>query len=106
MLLGLRYPHDGGEPTVNRHSAGGALELTSLYARSTVMTSTAVVDEALPQRPPGVTPHNPGLSEARARGLHAAMSSLFGWLNGIATSTSIPAPTSRNRDRQRHATAC
>jgi integrase len=40
----------------------------------------AVLDEAHRTAIPGVIPHNPGLSEARARGLYAALSSLFGWL--------------------------
>jgi integrase len=79
MLLGLRYPRDGGEPVVNRHG------LAERWADKPVRNIDghdvyAVLDEAHRSGVPGVTPHNPGLSEARVRNLYAALSSLFGWL--------------------------
>jgi integrase len=79
QLLGLRYPLDGGEPAVNRHG------LAERWADKPVRSIDghdiySILDEAHRRAVPGVIPHNPGLSEARARGLYAALSSLFGWL--------------------------
>ena len=79
IRLGLRYPLDGSEPVVTR---GGLVERWSdkPVRRIDGHDVHAVIDEAHRVTVPGVTPHNPGLSEARARGMHAALSSLFGWL--------------------------
>ena len=79
IRLGLRYPFDGGEPVVTK---GGLVERWSEKSVRTIDGHDvhAVIDEAHRVTVPGVTPHNPGLSEARARGMHAALSSLFGWL--------------------------
>jgi hypothetical protein len=79
MRLGLRYPIDGGEPVETKNG------LAQRWAGRLVRTIDghdvhSVIDEAYRSAVPGVTPHNPGLSEARARGLHAGLSSLFGWL--------------------------
>jgi integrase len=78
MMLGLRYPLDGGEPTVNRR--GLAERWAARPARSIDGHDVYIVlDEAHRVAVPGVIPHNPSLSEARARGLYAALSSFFGW---------------------------
>jgi integrase len=79
MRLGLRYPIDGSEPGATR---GGLAErwADKPVARIDGHDIHAVIDEAYRTAVPGVTPHNPALSEARARGLHAGLSSLFGWL--------------------------
>jgi integrase len=79
MMLGLCYPRDGGEPAVNRHG------LAERWADKPVRNIDAhdihaAIDEAHRVAVPGVVPRNPGLSEARARGLYAALSAMFGWL--------------------------
>ena len=70
---------DGSEPGATR---GGLAErwADKPVARIDGHDIHAVIDEAYRTAVPGVTPHNPALSEARARGLHAGLSSLFGWL--------------------------
>ncbi len=103
-MLGLRYPSDGGEPMVNR---GGLAERWSDTPVRTIDGHDvyAVIDEAYRSAVPGVTPRNPGLSEARARGMHAALSSLFGWLLRHRKIDTNPCsnvwrpPPSRARDR-------
>jgi integrase len=104
IRLGLHYPFDGGDPIETR---GG---LAERWADKPVRSIDghdihAVIDEAHRSAVPGVTPHNPGLSEARARGLHAALSSLFGWLVRHRWIDSNPCtnvwkpPPSKPRDR-------
>jgi integrase len=79
MRLGLHFPLDGSDPVETR--GGLAERWVDKPVRSIDGHDIhAVIDEAHRSAVPGVTPHNPGLSEARARGLHAALSSLFGWL--------------------------
>ena len=104
MLLGLRYPLDGGEPVVTK---GG---LAERWADKPVRTIDghdiySILDEAHRSAVPGVTPHNPGLSEARARSLYTALSSLFGWLQrhrwvDVNPCTNVwKPPPSKARDR-------
>jgi integrase len=80
-LLGLSYPKDGGEPTETK---GG---LAERWADRDVRAIDGhdifgAVEEAHRKGTPGITPRNRGLSEARARDLHSALSSMFSWMQG------------------------
>jgi integrase len=79
MYLGLRYSEDATEPEETR---GG---LAQRWADRSVRSIDshdihAVVEEARENAVPGVKPHNKGISEARARGLYAALSGAFNWM--------------------------
>jgi integrase len=78
-LLGLRYADDGSKPQPTK---GG---LVQRWADRDVRSIDAndlwsVTDEARRLGIPGLEVRNKGTSEARARMLFVAMSSLFGWL--------------------------
>jgi integrase len=78
--LGLDYPLDGGAPT---ETSGG---LAQRWADRAVRSIDghdvyAVVDEARRVGTPGIPARARGASEARARDLHSAISSMFGWLH-------------------------
>jgi integrase len=77
--LGLAYPKDGGEPTMTRHG------LAQRWRTRDVRTIDdgeilSVVNEARRKGTPGIVARKQGLSEGRARDLHTALSSFFGWL--------------------------
>jgi integrase len=65
----------------------------------------SVVDEARKRGVPGLEARNKGISEARARALHAALSAFFGWLqrqrrvtnNPVAGISKPSAPAARER---------
>jgi integrase len=92
MVLGLAYPIDGGEPVETRNGLAqrwGDKPVRSIDGHDI----HAVVDEARQVAVPGIAPHNKGLSEARARSLHAALSSMFGWLKRHRLVDSNPCTT-------------
>jgi integrase len=102
--LGFVYPLDGGEPTEAR---GG---LVQRWGERDVRTIDGhdiygAVEEAGRIGVPGIVPRNDGASEARARALHAALSSMFSWLqrhrwvdvNPCATVHRPPPPRARER---------
>jgi integrase len=104
MLLGLAYPMDGGEQVETRNGLAqrwGDKPVRSIDGHDV----HAVVDEARQVAVPGIAPHNKGLSEARARSLHAALSSMFGWLKRHRLIDSNPCatvwrpPPAKPRDR-------
>jgi integrase len=78
-VLGLLYPKNGDDPVeikgglAQRWGAKSAREIDGHDIWS-------VIEEARRIAIPGIVARNKGLSEARARGLSAALSSLFGWL--------------------------
>ena len=79
-LLGLAYPKTGGAPVV---TVGG---LAERWANKPVRAIDGhdihgAVDEARRVGVPGIPARNKGISEARARDLHAALGSMFGWLH-------------------------
>lgn len=76
----MAYPKASGAPTETR---GG---LAQRWADREVRDVDAhdiysVVDEARRIGTPGIVARNRGISEARARDLHSALSSMFGWLH-------------------------
>jgi integrase len=78
-LLGLRYPKDGGEPEV---IAGGLMQR---WANRSVRDIDggdiwALVDETRRLGAPGLERRSDGLTDAHARAMFTALSSLFGWL--------------------------
>jgi integrase len=77
--LGLHYPLEGGDPVETK---GG---LVQRWADKQVKDIDSddieiVVDEARHDGCPGIVARVSGPSEARARDLHTALSSFFGWL--------------------------
>jgi integrase len=77
--LGLRYPIDGGEPVEIK--SGLAARWADKPVRSIDGHDIhSVITEAHRVAVPGIASPKSGLSEARARGLHAALSACFGWL--------------------------
>lgn len=102
--LGLAYPKDGSDPVETR---GG---LVQRWGDKPVREIDghdvySVVDEARRIGTPGIGVRKHGISEARARDLHSALSSLFGWLHRHRLVESNPAagvfrpPSSPARDR-------
>jgi integrase len=78
-LLGLRYPKDGGEPEV---IPGG---LCARWANKPVREIKdadiwSVVDETKRLGTPGLERRADGPSDNRARAMHSALSTCFGWL--------------------------
>jgi integrase len=102
--LGLHYPIDGGEPT---ETAGGLAQLWADRPARDVDAHDvyAVVEEARRIGTPGIPARTRRASEARARDLHSALSSLFGWLHRHRLVDANPAagvhrpPTAMARDR-------
>jgi integrase len=102
--LGLHYPIDGGEPT---ETAGGlAQRWADRPARDVDAHDVyAVVEEARRIGTPGIPARTRRASEARARDLHSALSSMFGWLHRHRLVDANPAagvhrpPTAMARDR-------
>jgi integrase len=103
-VLGLDYPIDGGDPLETRNG------LAQRWGDKPVRTIDghdvhAVVDEAHRLAVPGIAPHNKGMSEARARSLHAALSAMFSWLKRHRLVDSNPCaqvwrpPPAKPRDR-------
>jgi integrase len=104
MVLGLAYPIDGGEPTETRNGLAqrwGDKPVRAIDGHDV----HAVVDEAHRLAVPGIVPNNKGLSEARARSLHATLSSMFSWLKRHRLVDSNPCaqvwrpPPAKPRDR-------
>jgi integrase len=103
--LGLAYPKNGsGDPIETR---GG---LTQRWGDKPVREIAghdvySVVDEARRIGTPGIGVRKHGVSEARARDLHSALSSMFGWLHRHRLVEANPAanvfrpPSSPARDR-------
>lgn len=103
-LLGLRYPKDDAEPEeirgslIDRWRNKPAREIDG----HEVWIAT---DEARRLGIPGLDRRNRGTSEARARALHATLSSFFGWLirqrkitqNPCAGVLRPPPPSARDR---------
>jgi integrase len=92
MVLGLAYPIDGGGPVETRNGLAqrwGDKPVRSIDGHDV----HAVVDEARQVAVPGIPPHNKGVSEARARSLHATLSSMFGWLKRYRLVDSNPCTT-------------
>ena len=77
-LLGLDYPLDGGEAVETK---GGLLQRWGDKPIRDIDGHDvwSVIDEARRIGVPGLKARNPGKSEARARGLFVALSSLFTW---------------------------
>ena len=77
-LLGLHYPLDGGEPAETK---GGLLQQWAAKPIRDIDGHDIwnVIDEARRIGVPGLEARNPGKSDARARGLFVALSSLFTW---------------------------
>jgi integrase len=102
--LGLHYPIDGGEPT---ETGGGlAQRWVDRPARDIDAHDVyAVVEEARRVGTPGIPPRARRPSEGRARDLHSALSSMFGWLHRHRLVDANPAagvhrpPTAMARDR-------
>ena len=103
-LLGLRYPKDGGEPEPTH---GG---LVARWGDKPVRDVDghdvfAVIDEARRISVPGLEARSKYHSDARARGLFVAVSSLFAWaqrrrLVEVNPCRSVPRPAgARARDR-------
>jgi integrase len=78
-LLGFIYPRDGGEPTITK---GGLAERWHDRPVREIDSHDiwTVTDEARKLGVPGIEARNDGVSEARARALFSALSSMFGWL--------------------------
>jgi integrase len=104
MVLGLAYPIDGGEPAETRNGLAqrwGDKPVRAIDGHDVY----AVVDEAHRLAVPGIAPNNKGLSEARARQLHATLSSMFSWLKRHRLVDSNPCaqvwrpPPAKPRDR-------
>ena len=103
-ILGLKYPADGGEPTV---VPGG---LASRWAKKPITEVDAaaiysVVDEARRRGVPGMGARNGGVSDSRGRLMSRTLSKMFGWLtahrrvdsNPCAGVWCPPAPPARDR---------
>jgi integrase len=77
-LLGLRYPKDGGEPTV---ITGGLVERWAARPVGEIDGADiwAVVDETRRLGVPGLVRRSDGLTDGQARALFAALSAIFGW---------------------------
>jgi integrase len=103
-LLGLDYPLDGGDPVETK---GGLLQR---WADKPIRDLDGhdiwnVIDEARQIGVPGLEVYNPGKSDARARGLYAALSNFFSWAHGRRLVEGNPCrtvkrpdpPTARNR---------
>jgi integrase len=96
--LGLNYPADGGEPS---ETSGGLAQRWRERDVRTIDGSDifSVVNEARRHGTPGIRRRKTGPSEGRARDLHTALGSLFGWLhrNRLVTAnpcTGVPRPSS------------
>ena len=78
--LGLYYPKDGSGPT---ETAGGLAQRWAIRAVHEIDGHDiyGVVDEARRLGTPGTVNRYGKSSEARARDLHTALSSMFGWLH-------------------------
>jgi integrase len=98
-LLGLRYPQDGGEP---EQIAGGLCEQWADKRLSEIDGHEvwSIIDDTRRHGVPGLAVRNRGLSEARARGLYVALSSLFSWL---VSNRRIESNPCRNVDRPANA---
>jgi integrase len=103
-ILGLKYPADGGEPTV---VPGG---LASRWAKKPITEVDAaaiyaVIDEARRRGVPGMGARNGGVSDSRGRLVSRTLSKMFGWLtahrrvdaNPCAGVWCPPAPPARDR---------
>jgi integrase len=81
-LLGLDYPRDSDPAHTEPQVISGSL--ASVWASKAVTEIDShdihtVVDEARKLGLPGLPRHNSGISEARGRKMHAALSGLFRW---------------------------
>jgi hypothetical protein len=77
-MLGLDYPRDGGEPTPLK--GGLALRWHDRELRAITGDDIhGVVDEARQHGIPGLIRRRDGISNAQARAMAAALSSLFAW---------------------------
>jgi integrase len=103
-MLGLDYPRDGGEPTALK--GGLALRWHDRELRAITGDDIhGVVDEARQHGIPGLIRRRDGISNAQARAMAAALSSLFAWAKNrrhISTNPCLdlykpPAPKARDR---------
>jgi integrase len=88
-LLGLHYGDDGGEPQIIK---GGLCERWRDKAIAEIDANDirVVITEAHRSAVPGLVARNAHRSEARARGLFVALSSLFHWLQDEQLVTANP----------------
>jgi integrase len=88
--LGLVIPKNGGEPTETK---GGLAQRWRERDVTTIDASDiySVINEARRRGTPGIKAHKRGLADGRARDLHTALSSMFGWLkkHGHATGVTV-----------------
>jgi integrase len=87
--LGLDYPKDGGEPAMTRNG------LAQRWRERDVRTIDgsdifSVINEARRRGTPGLTRRKTGPSEGRARDLHTALGSMFGWMHENRCITTNP----------------
>jgi integrase len=90
VQLGLRYPKEGGAPVETK---GGLVQRWGARPVRTIDGHAiySAVDEARSRGTPGIKARNGKLSEARARDLHTALSTMFGWLHRHRLVESNPA---------------